>query len=117
MAGSDRRVGTTRSVRRPPICRLPQRSSAFEPRAAPPAPPRATCTRSIVRGEVPLGRVLRDARLAYRRQTRALLAIEPNAEVMGVFWMREARTLYGRQTEVIHHGAKIGDIVEVLPLV
>jgi hypothetical protein len=23
--------------------------------------------------------------------------------------------LYGRQTEVIHHGAKIGDIVEVLP--
>ena len=43
--------------------------------------------------------------------------ITPNPEMMGVFWMREPRTLYGRQTEVIHHGAKIGDIVEVLPLV
>ena len=39
----------------------------------------------------------------------------PNPEMMGVFWMREPRTLYGRRTEVIRHGSKVGDIVEVLP--
>jgi hypothetical protein len=37
--------------------------------------------------------------------------------MMGVFWMREPKMLYGRRTEIIHHGTKIGDIVEVLPLV
>jgi len=37
--------------------------------------------------------------------------------MMGVFWMREVRILYGRRTEVIHNQTKIGDIVEVLPLV
>jgi hypothetical protein len=37
--------------------------------------------------------------------------------MMGVFWMREPRTLYGRRTEMVHDGRKIGDIVEVLPLV
>jgi hypothetical protein len=31
--------------------------------------------------------------------------------------MREPKTLYGRRTEMIQNGAKIGDIVEVLPLV
>jgi len=30
--------------------------------------------------------------------------------------MGAPRTLYGRRTEMIHDGAKIGDIVEVLPL-
>ena len=44
------------------------------------------------------------------------LAVEPNPEMMGVFSMREPRTLYGRQTEIIQSGAKNGDIVEVLPL-
>jgi hypothetical protein len=37
--------------------------------------------------------------------------------MMGVFWMREPRTLYGRRTEVLLDGRAIGDIVEVLPLV
>jgi hypothetical protein len=37
--------------------------------------------------------------------------------MMGVFWMREPRPLYGRRTEVILDGEKFGDIVEVLPLV
>jgi hypothetical protein len=37
--------------------------------------------------------------------------------MMGVFWMREPRTLYGRQTEMTVGGRKIGDIVEILPLV
>ena len=36
---------------------------------------------------------------------------------MGVFWMREPRTLYGRRTEIFQRGTKIGDIVEVLPLI
>ena len=46
-----------------------------------------------------------------------LASITPNAEMMGVFWMREPRTLYGRQTEIIQRGTRIGDIIEVLPLV
>ena len=38
--------------------------------------------------------------------------------MMGVFWMREPKVLYGRRTELIRNqGRKIGDIVEVLPLV
>ena len=69
----------------------------------------------IVHGEVPLGRVLRDGRLAYRRETTALLAIEPNAEMMGVFWMRAPQTLYGRQTVLTLKGVRIGQVVDVLP--
>ena len=45
------------------------------------------------------------------------LQVTPNAEMMGVFWMREPKTLYGRRTEMMQDGEKIGDIVEVLPLV
>jgi hypothetical protein len=37
--------------------------------------------------------------------------------MMGVFWMREPHVLYGRRTEIIRHDVKIGDIVEVLPMV
>jgi hypothetical protein len=37
--------------------------------------------------------------------------------MMGVFWMREPRTLYGRHTEMSVAGRKVGDIVEILPLV
>jgi hypothetical protein len=47
----------------------------------------------------------------------AFLAIMPNPEMMGVFWMREPKTLYGRRTEIVRDGTKICDIVEVLPLV
>jgi hypothetical protein len=72
---------------------------------------------NIRRNEVPLGRLLRDAGFDFRSEPRVFLSIAPNAEMMGVFWMREPRTLYGRQTEVISKGVKIGDIVEVLPLV
>lgn len=43
------------------------------------------------------------------------VALTPNPEMMGVFWMREPRTLYGRRTEIMHASRKIGDIVEVLP--
>jgi hypothetical protein len=71
----------------------------------------------IRRNEVPLGRLLRDAGFDFRSEPRVFLSIAPNAEMMGVFWMREPRTLYGRQTEVLSRGVKIGDIVEVLPLV
>ena len=71
----------------------------------------------ILRNEVPLGRVLRNGGVDFRSRPRAFLAVTPNSEMMGVFWMREPRTLYGRRTEVVLHGAKVGDIVEVLPLV
>jgi hypothetical protein len=74
--------------------------------------------RALIRqNEIPLGRILRDGGVDFKSVAKVFLAITPNPEMMGVFWMREPRTLYGRQTEVIYRGAKIGDIVEVLPLV
>lgn len=73
--------------------------------------------RQILKNDVPLGRLLRDGGVQYESRPKAFLSVTPNSEMMGVFWMREPRTLYGRRTEMIHDGAKIGDIVEVLPLV
>ena len=69
------------------------------------------------RNEVPLGRILRARAADFRSEAKVYLALTPNSEMMGVFWMREPRTLYGRQTEVLYRGQHIGDIVEVLPLV
>jgi hypothetical protein len=71
----------------------------------------------ILKNDVPLGRLLRDGGIDYESRPTVFLSVAPNPEMMGVFWMREPKTLYGRRTEMIHNGAKIGDIVEVLPLV
>jgi hypothetical protein len=71
----------------------------------------------ILRNAVPLGRILRDGGVDFKSKAKVFLAVTPNPEMMGVFWMREPRTLYGRQTEVLLAGKRIGDIVEVLPLV
>jgi hypothetical protein len=71
----------------------------------------------ILRNRVPLGRLLRDGGVDYRSRPTVFLAVTPNSEMMGVFWMREPRTLYGRQTEMSVDGRKVGDIVEILPLV
>jgi hypothetical protein len=76
-----------------------------------------TVQAEIRRNEVPLGRILRDGGVDFTSVPREFFAVEPNAEMMGVFWMREPRTLYGRRTEVLLDGRAIGDIVEVLPLV
>ncbi len=77
----------------------------------------ATLRRKILRNEIPLGRILRDGHVDYRSVPRKFLAITPNPEMMGVFWMREPRLLYGRRTEILREGHKVGDIVEVLPQV
>lgn len=77
-------------------------------------PPRVR--QQVLRGEVPLGRVLRDGGVDYLSRPRRFLRVTPNSEMMGVFWMREPKPLYGRQTEVIVGASKIGDIVEILPL-
>lgn len=69
----------------------------------------------ILSNEVPLGRIFRDAQVDARSQAKVFLAVVPNSEMMGVFWMRESRTLYGRQTELTYRGKQIGDILEVLP--
>jgi hypothetical protein len=71
----------------------------------------------ILGNRVPLGRLLRDGGVDYRSRPTVFLAVTPNSEMMGVFWMREPRTLYGRQTEMSVDGRKVGDIVEILPLV
>jgi hypothetical protein len=73
--------------------------------------------KQILRNDVPLGRLLRDGGVDYESRPTVFLSVIPNPEMMGVFWMREPKTLYGRRTEMMHNGAKIGDIVEVLPLV
>ena len=83
------------------------RISAFKPRLR----------TQILKNEVPFGRLLRDAGIEFKSEPRAFLEIEPNPEMMGVFWMREPRTLFGRQTEAFQGGLKVGDIVEILPLV
>jgi chorismate-pyruvate lyase len=69
----------------------------------------------ILKNDVPLGRLLREGGVKFDSRPRAFLAVTPNPEMMGVFWMREPRTLFGRRTEIMQDGAKIGDIVEVLP--
>jgi chorismate-pyruvate lyase len=71
----------------------------------------------IRKNQIPLGRLLRDGHVDFESRPRAFLAVTPNPEMMGVFWMREPRTLYGRRTEVYLSDAKIGDIVEILPVV
>lgn len=73
--------------------------------------------RQILGGRVPLGRLLRDGGVDYRSRPTAFLAVTPNPEMMGILWMREPRTLYGRRTEMSISGRKVGDIVEILPLV
>jgi chorismate-pyruvate lyase len=70
----------------------------------------------ILRERVPLGRVLRDAGIDYGSRPTAFLQVTPNAEMMGVFWMPAPRTMYGRQTQVSVGDTRIGDIVEIIPL-
>ena len=69
----------------------------------------------ILRNQVPLGRLLRDHGVEFKSQPQVFLSVTPNSEMMGVFWMREPRTLYGRKTHMLSRGGKIGDIVEILP--
>ena len=71
----------------------------------------------ILKNQIPLGRILRDGRFMYINRVRAFLAITPSPEMMGLFWMREPKILYGRRTEIRRRNVKIADIVEVLPLV
>ncbi len=68
----------------------------------------------ILRNHTPLGRILGNGWANYRSRPKVFLAVKPNSEMMGVFWMPEPRTLYGRQTEVILGRKKIGDVVEIL---
>ena len=71
----------------------------------------------ILKQQVPLGRVLHEGGVDYLSRPTAFFEVTPNTELMGVFWMSEAATLYGRQTQVWVGGARVGDIVEILPLV
>lgn len=70
----------------------------------------------ILSEKVPLGRVLHDAGVLYVSRPTAYLQVTPNAEMMGIFWMPEPRTMYGRRTQVTVGDSRIGDIVEILPL-
>ena len=73
--------------------------------------------RQILKNEVPLGRLLRNGGIDFHSRPQAFFAVTPNPEMMGVFWMREPRTLYGRHTELSVGRRRAGDIVEILPLV
>jgi chorismate-pyruvate lyase len=69
----------------------------------------------IVRGQVPLGRVLRGANVDFLSRPTGYLVVTPNPELMGLFWMKAPDTLYGRETDVLLRSRKIGEIVEILP--
>ena len=69
----------------------------------------------ILAGQVPLGRILREGRFAYTSKVKALFAVEPTPEIMGIFWMPRSKVLYGRRSEMFRDKTKIADIVEVLP--
>jgi len=73
--------------------------------------------RQIYANQVPLGRLLRDGGVPFESRPRCFFEVVPNSEMMGVFWMREPRPLYGRRTEIFAGATKFGDIVEILPLV
>jgi len=70
---------------------------------------------AILRTERPLGRLLREGGIAFLSRPVAFLAITPNSDMMGVFWMPGPRTLYGRQTVAFVGGKHVGDIIEILP--
>ncbi len=76
---------------------------------------RPAIRRLILRNEIPLGRLLRTGGVDFTSRPRAFMAVTPNSEMMGVFWMPKPRTLYGRQTELSAGGRLIGNIVEILP--
>jgi chorismate-pyruvate lyase len=69
----------------------------------------------ILRNEVPLGRILRDGGVEFQSHAKVFMAVTPNSDMMGVFWMPSPQTLYGRQTEMSCNGTPVCDIVEVLP--
>jgi len=69
----------------------------------------------ILEGRVPLGRILLENRFAYTSKVRALFAVEPTPEIMGMFWMPKSKVLYGRRNEMFCDKTKIADIVEILP--
>ena len=69
----------------------------------------------ILAGRIPLGRILREGRFAYTSTVKALLAVEPTPEIMGIFWMPESKVLYGRRSAMFRDETKIADIVEILP--
>ena len=71
----------------------------------------------ILSQRTPLGRILSEEGLPFHSCPKAFLQVEPNAEMMGVFWMPATQSLYGRRTELTLDGDRIGDIVEILPLV
>ncbi len=68
----------------------------------------------ILRNNIPFGRLLRESGVEYVSRPQVFLSITPNSELMGVFWMREPRALFGRRTDVLINRRKVGDIVEIL---
>jgi len=68
----------------------------------------------IVRLRAPLGRVLDQGGVQYRSVPRRFLAVHPDAGMMAVFRMAEARTVYGRQTDLLSGEQCVGHIIEIL---
>jgi chorismate-pyruvate lyase len=74
--------------------------------------------RARILGEkVPLGRILTNAGVQYGSHPTAFFEVMPSAEMMAMFWMSRARTMYGRRTQLTVGADRAGDIVEIIPLV
>lgn len=68
----------------------------------------------ILRGRVPIGRLVAEAGLAYRSVPLAFFELTPGADLLGMFAMPRPRPLYGRRTEAMIGAAKVGDVIEIL---
>ncbi len=71
----------------------------------------------ILAERTPLGTILSESGTPYDSRPTQFFRMTPTAEMMGFFWMNDARPLYGRQTRMTVPGHTIGDIVEILPQV
>jgi chorismate-pyruvate lyase len=69
----------------------------------------------IVRGQIPLGRLLAGESGEYAIQPVAYMRMTPTPAIMGVFWLREPSALYARQTEIRYEEKVIAKVVEMLP--
>lgn len=69
----------------------------------------------IVAQREPLGRLVRESGVDFSISPQAFFTVTPGSEMLGVFHMRSAVPLYGRQTRMCVAGKAIGHIVEVLP--
>jgi chorismate-pyruvate lyase len=76
----------------------------------------AAARKQILAEEWPLGRVLKDCRIAYKSQPKAFLRIASDKLINELLHLRGANLLYGRRNTLFDpSGQTLAEIVEILP--